>query len=594
MTLRRDGSKRSSVLSARQVPRTLLSAAGRSAFTLALAALTVDAIVDEQAHAAEPGRPSTVPLPLPDFPSDEPGPRLLPDIPPPLPDSSRPPAPAADAGARVVVRRFVFRGNSVVGDADLARAVAPFTNRPLDGEGLVAARDAVTLVYLERGYLTSGAILPEQESDDGTILIEIVESRITRFETSGRERLRETFLRRRLGLALDGPLHVPRLEARLRRLQRDPRIARVDAQLLPTNTRGEARLRLAIEERTPFRSTLEANNYLAPSLGHVRGRVSAEHLNVSGYGDTLRVLGGAYEGGGEIEASYRVPVSRFGTEVALSGRWSTSDLLDRLGDELEIEGDFWSTDLDLRQPLVARPDFDFATGLIGSLRQSDTELAGEPFDEVGGRTRVFALRFYQDLLYRGRDRIVAGRSTVSFGLDALGATRSSQASIPDGEFVAWLLQTQWLERFSPLRLELLVRAELQLASDPLLSLERYSSGGRSTVRGYRENQLIRDQGGSASAELRIPVFSERIGGRPILQLAPFVDVGVALDRRRFTNREKTLLGAGLAVRFAPKPFVRAELAWASRLTNVPQPRGLQGDGLHLGIVIDLDPRLMGD
>ena len=41
---------------------------------------------------------------------------------------------------------------------------------------------------------------------------------------------------------------------------------------------------------------------------------------------------------------------------------------------------------------------------------------------------------------------------------------------------------------------LIVRQTLQLASEPLLNIEKFALGGINTVRGYRENQFVRDNG----------------------------------------------------------------------------------------------------
>ena len=64
----------------------------------------------------------------------------------------------------------------------------------------------------------------------------------------------------------------------------------------------------------------------------------------------------------------------------------------------------------------------------------------------------------------------------------------------------------------------------QISADPLLSIERFAIGGRDTVRGYRENQLVRDSGVVASAELRIPLWRDSLR-RPLLELVPFMDYG---------------------------------------------------------------------
>ena len=181
--------------------------------------------------------------------------------------------------------------------------------------------------------------------------------------------------------------------------------------------------------------------------------------------------------------------------------------------------------------------------------------------------------------------MVAVRSTASVGLDVLGATTSSDSNRPDGRFFAWLGQVQWAHRFSERfwSSELVFRTDLQLAADPLLSLEKIAVGGLRTVRGYRENQIVRDNGFVSSVELRIPVYRSPLG-RPVVQLIPFVDVGRAWDERDDLPSD-TLASIGVGVRVSPLDWIQAELYWGGQLTKAPSSgaNDIQDDGLQFRV-----------
>jgi hemolysin activation/secretion protein len=135
---------------------------------------------------------------------------------------------------------------------------------------------------------------------------------------------------------------------------------------------------------------------------------------------------------------------------------------------------------------------------------------------------------------------VLGATRYSIHLDGIG--------VADGTFASWLGQLQWVgrlpERFRST--EMLFRADLQLARDPLLPLEQFAVGGSRTVRGYRQNQLLRDNGFATSIELRIPLLRGQLG-RDLLQLAPFADLGGAWNEAK-TGGPKTLASVGLGLR----------------------------------------------
>jgi len=196
-------------------------------------------------------------------------------------------------------------------------------------------------------------------------------------------------------------------------------------------------------------------------------------------------------------------------------------------------------------------------------------------------------------LHRDQDQVIAARSQLSWGIDALGATITSDedhrqettgepmiGDDPNARFVAWLLQLQWARRFGPWGIEAIFRTDLQLANGPLLTMEQIAVGGFSTVRGYRQNQIVQDQGVVASLEVRVPVWRqpERWG---VVQLAPFVDFGRTWDHRdRPGDRASTLASAGIGLRWSLTRFFDARIYWGQNLTSVVTSGDLQDKGVQ--------------
>jgi len=163
---------------------------------------------------------------------------------------------------------------------------------------------------------------------------------------------------------------------------------------------------------------------------------------------------------------------------------------------------------------------------------------------------VSVLRAELDWTRRTRTDVFALRTLVSVGLDVLGATQDGRA---DGTFVAGLAQAQWAHVFGE-RLwgtQSVLRGDFQLTGDRLLSIERFSIGGVNTVRGYRENELVRDNGVVTSVELRVPLWSTGLG-RPIVQAGPFFDWGRGWSSSRpaLAPPDRTLMSVGVGVRVA--------------------------------------------
>ena len=148
-----------------------------------------------------------------------------------------------------------------------------------------------------------------------------------------------------------------------------------------------------------------------------------------------------------------------------------------------------------------------------------------------------------------------------------------------------------MRRLSDWGLQVLTRLDVQLASTPLLPLEQIAMGGRYSVRGYRENQLVRDDGIIGSVEARVPVVRNTAWADAV-ELASFVDAGTAWNTKIATPDPRTLYSIGLGVRWAltlasPLPLrSEFEFYWGVPLRNVKTPGGnLQDHGLHLEFVI---------
>jgi hemolysin activation/secretion protein len=128
---------------------------------------------------------------------------------------------------------------------------------------------------------------------------------------------------------------------------------------------------------------------------------------------------------------------------------------------------------------------------------------------------------------------------------------------------------------------------MQVSNDPLLSLEQFSVGGRYTVRGYRENQLVRDNGLVGSAELRLPVY-QRVDPSIRVDLVPFFDAGHAWSNKRKDIGQQTLMSVGIGTRASVTGWGHFEFFWGHRLKDVSREteRDPQDDGIHFRIGLE--------
>jgi hemolysin activation/secretion protein len=498
------------------------------------------------------------------------------------------------SGPRVFVREFRVVGVSVLPAEELGAALAPFSGREIGSEELIAARDAVTALYQERGYVSSGAWVPDQPVRDGVVEMHVTEGTLGEIEVEGAKQFAPGYLRQRV-VDPGAPLNIATLERHLQRLQQDPRIRRVDAHLDPGPTRDASRLRLRIEEEAPWQLEAEFANDAAPSLGGLRSSVRLGHRNPSGWGDSFSAELSRVNGLFDVDLRYGLPLTRNDLRLDLGFVHGRSQLVEGDFESLDVRAERTRYSLALTRPVWRDLGGDWLAGLGLEHARSELELGGEEFPvypsqiDDGGRERVTALRAFQQLLLRSESQVFAARVQASLGLDLFGATiyPSSRpgSGVPDGRFLAWLVQLQWAGRMDRWLEGALLRAHVdaQLANDSLLPLERISVGGAQSVRGYHENELVRDNAVIASVELGVPVWRDALG-RDVVQLVPFFDFAKAWNRERERSLE-SIASAGLGVRWRLGERAAFELFWGSPLRTVDDRDGdaLQDAGLHLRI-----------
>lgn len=555
--------------------------------------------VSSAAQAAVP----TPPVIDPTGRSGEP-PRLREEEPEPprvAPGIVLPPAPVPQKGRagplpfRILVRDIRITGTTVFSAEELAAVTAPYQNRELAAEDLEALRIALTLFYINRGYVNSGAVLPDQTITDGVVTFRIIEGELTRIELEGNRWFRSSYFEKRFTLSAGPPLNVNSLQQRLQLLLEDSRIQRINAELKPGLRAGEGILDVRVEERTPYKLFLEYDNYQSPSVGENRGLVTLEHQNLTGNGDIVRAQYGRSNGLDPlIDFKYSLPFTAYDTSLSYQYRQNSFAVIEQPFQDLDIDSRSDIYTITLRQPVYRTLNSEFALELIGERLSLETSLLGQRFSlEPGahnGRSVVTALRTAQEFVYRAQNQVIAARSRFSLGLHALGAT-SNKNSVPDGQFFAWLAQFQWVRRLGILDSYAIFRSDLQLSDDALLSLEQISVGGRYSVRGYRETTLLRDRAVISSLELRVPLIQNTFGV-DYVELAQFVDFGRGWNRRQKTPDPQDLSSVGVGLRWAvtfswPVPVrPQFELYWGHRLRKVAKPGNtLQDKGLHLQFIL---------
>ncbi len=502
------------------------------------------------------------------------------------------PQPALEQLQRQHLVAVHFVDNRAIDQQELQEVVAEWLGQPLTATLLEEIRLAVTDHYHERGYPTSAAWLPDQTIEGGVVELVVVEGRLRELEIDGAGRLDEGYLTARLWPDPAAPLHGPSLQARFRRLLDDPLIRRLDGVLqpIPGDPAG-SRLKLAVERSRPWSLRLQLDNQRPPGIGSEQLEMAATLHNLSGFGDRLDLTLGHGDGGNDGDLEWSMPLNAAGATLSLGMTAATSSVVEEPLDTLDVSSRYRGQRLSLRWPLFEQLEqlpaaSRWAVGARLDRRRQQSWLLGEPFpfgagDEEDGSITLSALRLWGEWTWRNTDRQLASRLTLNHGLGAWGATRWRDDR-PDSDFdsLQWQLLFQqtigqeslahWLARFT-----------LQRAADPLPGLERMAIGGASTLRGVRENSLVRDNGALINLELQRALWQ---GGEQRLDGLLFLDAGVGWHHRRRSERQR-IATAGIGLKWQGSLGERLTIYWGHPID--PPAEELSGDlqdrGVHFAI-----------
>ncbi|WP_242045274.1 ShlB/FhaC/HecB family hemolysin secretion/activation protein [Anabaena catenula] len=488
------------------------------------------------------------------------------------------------------VEGFEFEGNTAFSDRQLAEVSKPFTAREITFAELIAVETAVTQKYIEAGYINSGAVISANQTfprTGGVVKIQIIEGELTEINIIGNRRLHANYVRSRLEIATKKPLNRNRLLEALQILQLDPLITNISAELQPGSRPQQSRLQVRVKEADTFSGEIFTDNNRSPSVGSFRRGIKINQSNLLGLGDGLEVSYTNSDGSNAFDGSYTLPINARNGTIEFAAGITNTNVIEQPFNRLDIEGKSRTYQLTYRQPIVQKPNQELALGLTFSRQESQTSLLNERFPlspgaNNQGETSVSALRFFQEYVQRSPRQVLAARSQFSLGTDIFGATVNNNA--PDSRFLAWRGQGQYVRLLAPETL-LILRSDIQVSSDSLLSLEQIGIGGAKSVRGYRQDLILTDSGVITSAELRIPIV--RVPEiKSVFQIAPFIDFGIGWNYsgEKANSQSNSLLGTGLGLIWQMSDRLNTRLDYGIPLIDVKaNNKTLQDQGVYFTI-----------
>lgn len=503
---------------------------------------------------------------------------------PPIDEPSR--TGTVGSGVKFHLRAIHVKGATAIDADTINQACKEFIGRDVTIDDLNEIRDRITRLYIDAGYINSGAVLPDQEIADGEVSYQVVEGHLDETTIHGLVRVKESYVRQRLAKYDQTPLDVNRLNMGLLMLRDNPLFSHVAARLNPGEALGSATLDVSVTEAKPYEVQIAVDNHRNPSIGANQATVSLVHRNLTGAGDTATVDYSITSGSDQYAVSYARPLSADDAVIRAYYQDSESQVIESAFRDVGIETRGDTGGVEVSYPLQRNINTQNIVGLSVEHERTRTYFLGVPFSftpgVINGRAEVTRVNLFNQWSHRTSKQAYAVRNTLIVGTDWLGATVHDRG--PDSRYTALHTQAQGVRLLSPFA-RLVGRMDLFYSNDELLSSEKSAIGGAYSVRGYRDSVLVEERTLTASLEYRHRVAAWT-SQQHQWEWAIFADAGMVDSTDTPTPNPRSIASAGVGLLYHYMDHLDATAYLAAPTHHIEQSdEALADKGIHLEMVM---------
>ena len=485
-------------------------------------------------------------------------------------------APAASA-EKVSFDVWAYRidGNTALADEALERAVYQYTGPGRAIEDVEEARKALEKLYHDKGYASVLVDIPEQDVEEGLVVLQVTEGQVGRLKVSGSRYFSLGKIKEGVPSLAEGQvLHMPTVQKELEKLAEESPDRSVTPVLRAGQTPGKLDVELEVKDQLPLHGGVEMNtrNSTGTTLTRLIGSIRYDNLWQLQHSASLQYQVSP-ENYDEVEVwsgTYAMPLNFWDARLAFYGVGISSNTNIASAGALSVVGTGEIYGLRLVKP------FDSGGGFFHTLTLGwDYKDFGQSI-LTGADTQASPIHYAPFMLgytfvRRGDDRLTSLDLALHFNIRSLG---NNAQEFADKRFNAkpnymYFAAEAKHQEILPYDLRLLLRASGQITDMPLISNEQFSAGGPLSVRGYHQTEALGDDGVFGSLELYSPklIDSETIQELRVLGFLDGARLWV-LDPLAGTPSGYHLASAGAGFRMRSFSRLTNELDWSYPFTAI--------------------------
>ena len=457
------------------------------------------------------------------------------------------------------IRQFKVDGNTLLKQADLDRAFAPFTGTGRDFGDVQRALEALEKAYADAGYGAIQVALPEQELNLGIVTFKVTESKIAKILFEGNRLYDEANIRNSLPALKEGQVPNVRKMGNNLRLANENPTKQTAVILRNTDTEGEVDAVVRVAEQKPLKFSLSLDNTGTAQTGEERLGIGMQHANVFNRDHvfTGQILGSPSKFSKVLiaGAGYRIPLYRTGDSLDITAGYSnvSSGVVQNLF-SVSGKGSVFGLRYNVQLPRFGEVEQKLSLGYdYRAFRNDITSLAGGA--QLVPDVTVHPMSLTYSGLYRAANLesnfFVSYFQNLPGGNDGgSGAIQASRTGARPGyRFFRYGMNvnkafaSDWQARLA---------INGQETRDALVSGEQFGLGGMDNVRGFLEREVANDRGYRGNVELYTPDFGTKIGANWRMRALAFYDSGRAWRNHPLPSEAAavSIASGGLGLRMA--------------------------------------------
>jgi len=419
-------------------------------------------------------------------------------------------APVAAPERQVTIEEYLVRGNTVLDARAIEAAVTPFLGPGRTLKDVEGARDALVAAYQARGYQSVYVDLPEQQVEQGVVVLQVSETKVGRLRVVGAQYNSPLDVRQQVPALTEGTVpDFTQAQVELTALNRGPK-----RQVMPLVKQGSLPgtmdVDLKVDDSSPWRASVGLNNDYSADTKKLRTSMSVGHDNLwqMGHSATISFFGtpGDLNQTKVWSASYVAPIGTQGWSVEATGYQSNSNVASTGGTSVLGKGHALGMKVNYTVPNSGIWWHSFSAGIDFKDNQEALKLNGTgssvPLKYVPLSVSYNGFAQTEAATYGLGLSLVAGtRASFGYGSDSAAYDNKRYKASPsflvlkgDGNATYTLGSGAQLHG----------RMSGQLADAALVSGEQMAAGGANSVRGYLSAEATGDYGVSGTVEWRTP------------------------------------------------------------------------------------------